>query len=231
MAQSLSIHEVDMEAPTETAPPKELTEVVEPSGPNQPPAQSDPFLVDRWTSRLKNNKLIAILIILGMAVGGVATFTEKINKTYEWWVKLHAPPPPPSPPPPPPVLHPFKESFTLGHGQVKSSHGFFVRVEDVGWRNNFEFMSVAVSFMGDHQYFNESDPFLNKGFDTKEVKEGEVISVLSTRCQTVKIAVTLIEPHLIKGITWEQWRAMSPYKRISTCGFLVTFEISGLCPE
>jgi len=45
--------------------------------------KAKPTLADRWMSRLKDHKLVAAAIVLGVAVGGIATFAESAKKLLE----------------------------------------------------------------------------------------------------------------------------------------------------
>jgi hypothetical protein len=42
-------------------------------------------VVDRWLRSIKNQKLLAIVIVLGISVGAVASFTESLSKISKFW--------------------------------------------------------------------------------------------------------------------------------------------------
>jgi hypothetical protein len=48
------------------------------------PTDNRETLVDRWIKKLKNQPVLAVLIFAGICLGGIASFTEAINKMKNW---------------------------------------------------------------------------------------------------------------------------------------------------
>ena len=46
---------------------------------------SDDTLVDRWLRWIKNQKLLATFIVLGIVIGALASFTDSLSRLFKFW--------------------------------------------------------------------------------------------------------------------------------------------------